>query len=341
VTTVSESRTSAPPSRFRPGTFALRDTWFPLIHTVQVGRRPVRRAMHGAPAIIWRDRGTGRVRATEDLPGTPRHLRRAGELTHGSGEYLVEQRYGYAWVWYGDPRNASSDLLPSVPHLPEQGMPRRFQGTVVFDTTYELLCENLLDLTHADFLHSKLTGDSLSEDDVIDVSSTSETVTMTRTAHGRPIPDMQKSLVKGAEKQNVRIVTITHVRSGICVLHGDFNPGMSIRMLHPCNPETRTRTRTPVTYNPTHMPAFARALFPLSAHVVGRQDNWAVRKQSPLYQRETAQRDLSSRFDKAGLRYRKVYEALVARQRDGDFSYLPDGDPARDVTEELGLNSRA
>jgi phenylpropionate dioxygenase-like ring-hydroxylating dioxygenase large terminal subunit len=299
----------------------------------------VRRAIHGAPVILWRD--DERIRATEDMPGTPPQRQRHGELTHGTGEYVMTQRYGYTWVWYGDPRNASADLIPQVPHLPPEGMPKRFQGSVVFDCTYELLAENLLDLTHADFLHSSLTGDALSEDDVVEVQSTSEVVTMIRTAHGRPIPDVQKAIVRGAKTQNIRVVTVTHVRSGLCILHGDFNPGMSMRMLHPCNPETPTRTRTPVTYNPQHMPTLARTLFPVVTHIVGRQDNWAVRKQNANYMGTEDERDLSSRFDKAALRYRKLYAALVARQQAGDYSYLADGDPARDISEALGINRRA
>ncbi|MCF1592563.1 aromatic ring-hydroxylating dioxygenase subunit alpha [Streptomyces muensis] len=323
------------PAEFRPATFALRDTWFPLVHSSDVRRRPVRRAMHGEPVILSRD--GDRIRATDDLPGAPPALRRDGEFTGGTGEYPVVERYGYAWVWYGDPEHASADLLPSVPHIPIEGMPRRFQGSIVFDCTYELICENLLDLTHADFLHSKLTGDSLSEDDVVEVKSTSETVTMIRTAHGRPIPDMQKSLVGDAKTQDIRVVTITHVRSGVCLLHGDFMPGMDIRMLHPVNPESRTRARTPVTYDPQRMPGYARALFPYTAHLVGRQDNWAVRSQNDRYLQPGGQRDLSSRFDKAGLRYRRVYNELVTRQLAGDYSYLADGDPGRDVSEELGV----
>ncbi|WP_133258875.1 oxygenase [Mycolicibacter senuensis] len=338
TTSVVPQHTKAP-SRFRPGEFALRDTWIPLVHALRVGRRPVRRAMHGAPVILWRD--GDRIRATEDLPGTPPDRRRCGELTHGTGEYLTALRYGYCWVWYGDPGNASPDLIPQIPHLPMDGMPVRFQGNVVFDCTYELVAENLLDLTHADFLHSKLTGDALSEDDVVEVESTSEVVTMVRTAHGRPIPDAQRPFVKGAKTQNIRVVTVTHVRSGLCILHGDFNPGMSMRMLHPCNPETATRTRTPVSYNPQHLPWLARQLFPLTSHVVGRQDNWAVRKQNANYVDVDDKRDLSSRFDKAGLRYRKVYSALVARQQAGDYSYLEDGDPARDISDILGINGRA
>lgn len=331
---------TAAPSRFRPGSFALRDTWFPLIHTLRIGRRPVRRVMHGVPVVFWRD--GERVRATEDMPGTPSLLRRNGELTDGTGEYIAAQRYGYTWVWYGDPRNATPELIPNVPHMPLDGMPKRFQARAVFDCTYELVAENLLDLTHADFLHSKLTGDSLSDDDIVEVESTSEVVTMIRTAHGRPIPDMQRPMVgKNAKTQNIRVVTVTHVRSGMCVLHGDFNPGMSMRMLHPCNPESLTRTATPVTYNPQHMPRWGREMFPLMTHVVGRQDNWAVRKQNARYLDSDDDRDLSSRFDKAALRYRKVYSALVARQQNGDFSYLADGDPGRDISDVLGINRRA
>jgi Vanillate O-demethylase oxygenase C-terminal domain len=329
---------SRAPARFEPGSFALRDTWLPLIHTARVRRRPVRRAMHGQPVIFTRDH-SGRVKATKHAPGEGGLNGTDGEFTK-EGEYPVVERYGYAWVWYGNPDSASDELVPRVPHIPEEGLPRWFQQDVVFDCTYELVCENLLDLTHADFLHSALTGDALSEDDEIAVESTSETVTMTRTAHGRPIPKAQRRLAGDAKTQNLRAVTLTHVRSGVCLLHGDFNPGMDIRMLHPVNPESNTRCRTPVTFNPKEMPLLGRLAFPRSAHIVGRQDNWALRSQNAAYLRPRQLSDLSSRFDKADLRYRKVYQQLIGRQREGDYSYLADGDPGRDVREELGLNGR-
>ena len=285
MTTVVPQRTKAP-SRFHPGGVALRDTWLPLVHTLHVGRRPVRRAMHGAPVILWRD--GARVRATEDMPGTPAQRQRRGELTGGTGDYISHERYGYTWVWYGDPRNASPDLIPHVPHMPIDGMPKWFQKSLTFDCSYELVAENLLDLTHADFLHSKITGDSLSEDDIVEVESTSEVVTMIRTAHGRPMPDAQKAMARGAKTQNIRVVTVTHVRSGVCVLHGDFNPGMSMRMLHPCNPETPTRTRTPVTYNPAHMPALGRLMFPYATRVsAGRTTGRCASRTRTTSTRET------------------------------------------------------
>jgi vanillate O-demethylase oxygenase-like protein len=339
VTDLDETSTSTSLREYRPGAVSLRDTWLPLVHTGRIGRRVVRRQMHGAPVFFWRD--ADGLHVTEDSPVDREHgRRRAGELTGGSGDYPVVERYGYQWVWYGNPEAASPDLVPSVPHMPIEGMPVRMQGNVLWDCSYELVCENLLDLTHADFLHSALTGDSLSESDVITVDSTSETVTMTRIAEGRPIPKMQKPMVNGATSQDVILVTLVHVRSGVCVLHGDFNPGMSMRMLHPNNPESPTKSRTPVSYNPKYMPTLARNLFPLATHMVGRQDNRALRPQNTSYLRPGVQKDLNSRFDRAAIRYRKVYQDLVVRQAKGDYSYLADGDPQRDVVDELGLNRR-
>jgi phenylpropionate dioxygenase-like ring-hydroxylating dioxygenase large terminal subunit len=324
---------------FRPGAFALRDAWFPVIHTAAIKRKSVLRTVHGAPIHFWRD--GGRVRATEDSPlDIERGRRREGELTGGTGDYPTVERYGYTWVWYGNPDAASLDLVPNVPnsHMPLEGMTPHYQGQVVFDCSYELVCENLLDLTHADFLHSELTGDPLGEDDEVLVESTSETVTMTRIAHGRPIPKLQRMEARGAARQDVCLVTLVYLRSGLCVLHGNFNPGMSIRMFHPNIPEFPDRCRTVVTYNPQHMSPLGKRLFPFTSHTVGRQDNWALRVQNPNYLHDDVQKDLSSRFDRADVRYRRVYQELVVRQQQGDFSYLPDGDPRRDITPELALD---
>jgi phenylpropionate dioxygenase-like ring-hydroxylating dioxygenase large terminal subunit len=287
--------------------------------------------------FFWRDEGA--LRATEDSPlDRERDRRRRSEFTDQRGEYPMIERYGYAWIWYGDPAAASLELVPNIPHIPIEGMPVRMQGNVVFDCSYELVCENLLDLTHADYLHSALTGDPLGEDDQITVESTTETVTMVRTASRRPVPKLQKPFVNGAESQDVRLTTLVHIRSGVCILHGHYEPGISVRMLHPVNPESNTRCRTNVTYNPQHCPTLMRNLFALTSHMVGRQDNWALREQNRSYIQSNDRKDLNSRFDRAAVRYRKVYQDLVARQRHGDFAYQPDGHPSRDVYEEMGLH---
>src|SRR5271155_249892 len=325
---------------YRPGAFALRDAWFPVVHANMVRRNPKRRAIQGAPVWVWRDNGA--LRATEDSPADlERGRRRTSELTYGTGDSPLVEGYGHVWAWYGNPESSSPDLVPSVLHIPVEGEPRRMENSIIYDCSYELVCENLLDLTHADFLHSALTGEPLGQDDDITVTSTSETVTMVRTATNRPVPKMQKPFVKGATHQSIRLVTLVHIRSGACIIHGDFNPGISVRLFQPVTPESANRCRGTTTLNPQHCSKLARNLFPLNAHVVNREDNRVLRVQNRYYVDDVDRKDLSSRFDRAAVRYRRVYQDLVARQAKGDFGYLPDGDPARDIREELGLDRRA
>jgi hypothetical protein len=320
---------------YRPGLFHLRDTWLPLAHGQRVRRRVVRRAMHGEPVFFWRDRG--RLRATSATPAErERGSHRPNAFTGTDGNYPLVERYGYAWVWYGDPASASPELLPNVPHLPLDGLPLHMQGNVVFDCSYELVCENLLDFTHADFLHSALAGDPLAEDDEVEVSSTSETVTVTRRARARQVPPLQRPFVK-AKKQDLDYVTVTHVRSGVNIIHVHWQPFASVRMVHPANPESATRCRTVVTFNVVDSVPILRHLFPFCAHMVGTQDNFALRPQNPRYVLGDGGKDLNSRFDRAGLRFRKVYQDLVSRQLQGDTSYLDDGHPSRDIRAELHL----
>ncbi|HEY1970169.1 MAG TPA: hypothetical protein VGH89_19610, partial [Pseudonocardia sp.] len=97
------------------------------------------------------------------------------------------------------------------------------------------------------------------------------------------------------------------------------------------------RMRSAYTFNSRHCVRPARYLFPTAAHLVASQDNYAAKPQNVLYQTEEPRvRDMNSRFDAAGLRYRKVYQELVARQQQGDFGYRDD--PGRNVRDELELD---
>ncbi|MGB8389889.1 hypothetical protein [Mycobacterium sp.] len=324
------------PGLFEPGRVALRDTWIPLAHLPQIRRRPRAHELHGKPVYIW---GTSdrRIRATESHPQrlSTGHAERT-EATGGRGEFTVVERYGYVWVWYGDPDNLSEDLLPDCPYLPRNGgpRPRHMWGTLTFHSTYELVCENLLDLTHVDFLHSKLIGDELCEQDRITVESTSETVTMIREANGRRTPPAQRWFAK-SDRQDMRAVTHVHLRSGVVVLHGNFSPGLSVRLFHPLIPASTDRTTLKFSFNPKGANALARNAFPLVSPIIARQDDRMLRPQNGRYLQPSSRPDVSSQFDAAGLQYRIRMQQLVERQLAGDFSYQNDADPGRDITELL------
>jgi phenylpropionate dioxygenase-like ring-hydroxylating dioxygenase large terminal subunit len=249
---------------------------------------------------------------------------------------LVE-RYGYAWVWYGNPENAHVELMPDVPYLPREAkVPRHMWGTYIFRSCYELVCENLLDLTHTDFVHSKFIGDSLSDEDHVEADSTSETITMVREAKGRRTPPAQRFVITKSARQDFRATTFIHLRSGVTVLHGLFQPGLSVRLFHPDVPESPSRTRLSYTFNCKggHV---ARHLFPLPSHIIAGQDNRILRAQNPKYWEEADRADFSSRFDAAGLLYRKRMKELIERQQRGDYTYQSDCDPGADISGLMGV----
>jgi hypothetical protein len=324
---------------YRPGTSSLRDTWIPLYHAVRVKSRTVRRAIHGVPVHLWRDTA-GQLHATCVAPEwlDSRGRVEASEFTDEQGNYPMVERYGYAWVWYGDQLTADPALIPNIPFLPEHGLPRYTMTDIVWDCSYELQIENTLDLTHADFLHERFFGKS-SKDDEIVVSSTSETVTMTRVARNRDIPIAQRLMKRiPGDKQDAKMVNMVHVRSGVILTHIQWDPGVELFSCMPANPESPARSRTP-GYMILVTGGWAKPFFaPLGGHIIGRQDNFALLPQNRGYVAGPQRRDASSRFDKAGLRFRKVYQSLLERQLTGDYGYGIDGDPARPVETDLCMN---
>jgi phenylpropionate dioxygenase-like ring-hydroxylating dioxygenase large terminal subunit len=88
------------------------------------------------------------------------------------------QRYRYVWVWLGDATLADPDLIPDMhqmdhPEWTGDGM------TIHAECNYQLVVDNLMDLTHEEFVHGSSIGQKeLSESEFITThDDTSVTVT--------------------------------------------------------------------------------------------------------------------------------------------------------------------
>ncbi|RQH04945.1 oxygenase [Paraburkholderia dinghuensis] len=322
-----------------PVNYDLRDTWFPVSHSRDVTQRPIRRIIHSQPYYLWRD--DGKPVASEFRPDAPQSARaRTSAFTGGSGFYPVVERYGYVWAWYGNPDHVDVLLLPHIPFLPLDGsLPGYTQRTVRFDATSALSVENLLDLTHADFLHAGTIGDGISESDVVEVEWNSETLTRTRIVTQKSVAPIMR-WVGGvrAKYQDFRAVLHVHLRSNVCISYPRFRPGYDVPNLQPFLPVGRHRSRCDVTFNTTAAPVPLRYVMPRIAFVIQPQDNSVVRPQNERYFDPDERPDLHSRFDTPGTRYRFQMESLAQRQQRGDFSYGSDADPGRDISGLLGMN---
>jgi hypothetical protein len=317
-----------------PHDIVMRDTWFPLALSTSVGKKPVRRSIYSYPIFLWREESKPVAAAT--LPGG-RQSEATREFTDAAGRYPVMERYGYVWGWFGNPLAADPAHLPSLPFLPPNGgLPGYMTGTVRFDCSAPISLENLIDLTHADFLHANVVGDEKSDSETVEVYWDTETVTMVRTCLGKSVAPVMK-FFSGIKQptQTVRQVIRIYLRSHAAIAYGRFTPGDDVPLFHPCVPETRDRTRLDYSMNTSNAGFMFRHVMPKASYLVSRQDSSMTSPQSPRYMHESKRRDLHSKFDAAGQRYRVLMQDLVARQAVGDFAYKDN--VSADCSDIIGL----
>ena len=306
-----------------PHDIVLKDAWFPLAHSFAVTTKPVRRAIYSQPYFLWREGGAAIAAEFHPAEGV-RQSKSA--FSDAAGRYPVLEKYGYVWCWFGNPANAAPEHLPSIPYLPEEGgLPKHMLGTVRFDCTAPLSLENLIDLTHADFLHADVVGDEKMDKETVEVFYDSESITMVRTCVNKSVAPIMK--IFGGVKvdvQQVRQVIRIYLRSHAAIAYGRFSPGDNVQLFHPCVPETRDRTRLDYAMNTSNVRKTNpfRYMMPKASYKVSRQDSSMTSPQSPRYMQPEKRKDLHSPLDEAGQKYRVLMMALAQRQSKGDFAYL-------------------
>jgi phenylpropionate dioxygenase-like ring-hydroxylating dioxygenase large terminal subunit len=305
-----------------PHDIVLKDAWFPLAHSFAVDRQPVRRAVYSQPFFLWREGG---IAVASEFHPTEGLTRIKSAFSDAAGRYPVLEKYGYVWGWFGNPANAVPEHLPSLPYLPEDGgLPKHMLGTVRFDCCAPLSLENLIDLTHSDFLHADVVGDEKMDKETVEVFHDSETITMVRTCVNKSVAPIMKRFggVK-ADVQQVRQVIRIYLRSHAAIAYGRFSPGDNVQLFHPCVPETRDRTRLDYAMNTSNVKKtnVFRYMMPKASYKVSRQDSTMTSPQSPRYMRPETRKDLHSPLDEAGQKYRVLMIDLAERQSRGDFAY--------------------
>ena len=77
------------------------------------------------------------------------HVPRAAKVK----SYPVVQRHGMLWVWCGEHELASADLIPDFSVLEDPAWAAATGGYIRIQADYQLVVDNLMDLTHVAFLH--------------------------------------------------------------------------------------------------------------------------------------------------------------------------------------------
>jgi vanillate O-demethylase monooxygenase subunit len=71
--------------------------------------------------------------------------------------YPVVERWGYIWLWLGEPAQADPDLVPDLPWTEDKAL-RAVYFRFDVDANFQLMADNLMDVSHTDFLHRASIG---------------------------------------------------------------------------------------------------------------------------------------------------------------------------------------
>ena len=166
-------------------------------------------------------------------------------------------RYRYIWVWLGDPELADPDTIPDMHQMdhPDWAGDGR---TIHADCNYQLIVDNLMDLTHEEFVHGSSIGQAeLSESDFI-TTHDDKTVTVTRWMRNiDPPPFWKKNLadrfpdyqgkvdrwqIIHFEAPSTVCIDVGVAKAGTGAPEGDRSQGVNGYVMNTMTPETSRTT---------------------------------------------------------------------------------------------------
>lgn len=162
----------------------LKNAWYVAAWNDELGDVPLARTLLGEPVVFYRDANGAPVALRDACPHRFAPLSRgkildggriqcpyhgiefdsSGACVHnpnGRGalpaalsvrNYPLRTVSGAIWIWFGDTEVAARTDPPRYSFLDQEGF-SVVRGNVYLNAHYELVTDNLLDLTHVDFLH--------------------------------------------------------------------------------------------------------------------------------------------------------------------------------------------
>jgi phenylpropionate dioxygenase-like ring-hydroxylating dioxygenase large terminal subunit len=105
------------------------------------------------------------------------------------------ERHRYVWVWLGDVTKADPDLIPDM-HQMDSAEWAGDGLTIHARCNYQLVLDNLMDLTHEEFVHGSSIGQSELSESEFSITHDQDTVTVTRWMLDVPPPPLWLNIMR-------------------------------------------------------------------------------------------------------------------------------------------------
>jgi vanillate O-demethylase monooxygenase subunit len=338
----------------------LRNAWYPIMWSADlVGDALVDRVALEEPIVFFR-RSDGTPAAIADICAhrfAPLHLGKrcagdrircgyhglefdaTGACVHnpfGEGKipaassvraYPLVEKHAIIWIWMGN-RAPDPALIPdfSIFDNPAPGTLTKFDS-ITMEANYELIMDNLMDLSHTAFLHEGLLGDPSMTKGSIDVTQAGNTVTVSRYNRNVPAVKVYDLLFR---QDGVPFDFWDTMRwdapgsffldTGVHERGGSKDNGTGIFAVHLLTPRTQTSTnylfsavRQGVENGQPATPEIAAEIGKLRRHIFTSQDTLMIEAQQAVlsnYPHRTTHAALFS-IDAGPARYKRVLKSLL------------------------------
>ncbi|MET4575934.1 aromatic ring-hydroxylating dioxygenase subunit alpha [Ottowia thiooxydans] len=245
--------------------------------------------------------------------------------------YPLVEKHSLIWIWMGD-KPADKSLIPDF-HVLDAGspLPVSKRDCIKMEVGFGLIINNLLDLSHAAFLHKGILGNEHTAAAEIGVEERGDTIYVRRENKNVPPPTLFDMLF---QRNGASVDLWNEIR---CDAPGNFLNDVSVRSpnapresgtgifgTHFLTPETRTSTYyhfAAARQNPLPFPSGQEAqiqqtLAELRRYAFEQQDEPMMLAQQREIQRaggEEAVKPMLLEIDAGPVRYQRVFERLKAR----------------------------
>lgn len=259
----------------------LRRGWYVAAWSHDIGQKPLGRTILGEGVLLYRKHDGEAVAFEDRCPHrlAPLSLGRIEDdkiicgyhgLTfnsdgrcifnpHGRGQtpgaarlkrYPLVERHHAAWIWTGEPDRADASLIPDFSILDQgTGLAAMRRDHIVMTAPWDLIVDNLLDLSHVNFLHDGILGNAamVPAENVVEVAG--EQVTVARRSYNVPPPGLFDSMFhQDGRPADVWMVMRWDAPSALLLDVGLTDPGRpreegtGLFGIHLLTPETATTT---------------------------------------------------------------------------------------------------
>lgn len=262
----------------------LRNSWYVAAFDNEVGSEPLARMFLNEPVVLYRDKAGAPV-ALEDrcchrqLPLSQGNVigdmlqcgyhglefDRNGDCVKVPGQsqippessirsYPVTEKWNWIWIWMGDPSRADESLIPDWHWVGDEGW-RTVKGNggspMPVACAYQLVSDNLLDISHLTYVHASSIGNDAIMDFPIKTERSNSMVKMTRMVMDRPAApfwgwagkftgNVDRWMETTCEMPAFVVNDAGSVELGTDMRPGHRDRGIEMRVLNAPTPETDT-----------------------------------------------------------------------------------------------------